>query len=147
MRASAHPQALRASGALGPSSRVVEFDDSTHTAQEAPTPSAASCADRQVHHLPQSERQGGAVIASGVNKVDEKKVAPAGEKIERASPDCSTAALDPHLPLACCVDDKSRAATLLRLCSASRARDFFSQPCLSAQSLITRRPAAGMPDA
>ena len=35
MRASAHPNALRVQAALGPSYTVVEFDESTHTAQEA----------------------------------------------------------------------------------------------------------------
>ena len=35
MRASTHRQALRVGAALGPSHTVVEFDQSTHTAQEA----------------------------------------------------------------------------------------------------------------
>ena len=90
MRASAHPQALRVQAALGPSFTVVEFDESTHTAQEAAD--AIGCAlgaDRQVDPVPQRRAAGRCwSIASGVNRVDEKKIrALLGEKIERASPD------------------------------------------------------------
>ena len=89
MRASAHPQALRVQAALGSSFKVVEFDDSTHTAQEAAD--AIGCALAQIAKSIVFRSQSGKavlVIASGVNKVDEKKVrALLGEKIERARPE------------------------------------------------------------
>jgi prolyl-tRNA editing enzyme YbaK/EbsC (Cys-tRNA(Pro) deacylase) len=90
MRASEHPQALRVQVALGPSFTVVEFDESTHTAQEAAD--AIGCALAQIAKsiIFRGAQSGKAVlvIASGVNKVDEKKIrALLGEKIERASPD------------------------------------------------------------
>ena len=90
MRASEHPQALRVQKALGPSFTVVEFDESTHTAQEAAD--AIGCALAQIAKsiIFRGAQSGRAVlvIASGANKVDEKKIrALLGEKIERASPD------------------------------------------------------------
>jgi prolyl-tRNA editing enzyme YbaK/EbsC (Cys-tRNA(Pro) deacylase) len=90
MRASTHPQALRVQAALGPAFTVVEFDESTHTAQEAAD--AIGCALAQIAKsiMFRTAQSGKAVlaIASGVNKVDEKKIrALLGEKIERASPD------------------------------------------------------------
>jgi prolyl-tRNA editing enzyme YbaK/EbsC (Cys-tRNA(Pro) deacylase) len=89
MRASAHPSALRVQAALGPSFSVVEFDDSTHTAQDAAD--AIGCTLAQIAKSIIFRSQSGRavlVIASGANKVDEKKVrALLGEKIERASPD------------------------------------------------------------
>ncbi|MEI8179826.1 YbaK/EbsC family protein [Aestuariivirga sp.] len=89
MRASTHRQALRVGAALGPSHTVVEFDQSTHTAQEAAD--AIGCQLGQIAKSILFRSQTGKavlVIASGVNKVDEKKIrALLGEKIERASPD------------------------------------------------------------
>ena len=89
MRASAHPQALRVSAALGPEYTVVEFDESTHTAQEAAD--AIGCQLAQIAKSILFRSASGRpvlVIASGTNRVDEKKVkALLGEKIERASPD------------------------------------------------------------
>lgn len=89
MRASAHPQALRVQAALGPGFTVVEFDESTHTAQEAAD--AIGCQLAQIAKSIIFRSAGGnavLVIASGTNRVDEKKVkALLGEKIERASPD------------------------------------------------------------
>lgn len=90
MRASEHPQALRVQAALGPAFTVVEFDESTHTAQEAAD--AIGCVLAQIAKsiIFRSAQSGKAVlvIASGENKVDEKKVkALLGEKLERASPD------------------------------------------------------------
>ena len=89
MRASTHPQALRVAAALGPSFTVVEFDESTHTAQEAAD--AIGCQLAQIAKSILFRSAGGKpvlVIASGINRVDEKKVkALLGEKIERASPD------------------------------------------------------------
>ena len=89
MRASTHPQALRVAGALGPDFTVVEFEESTHTAQEAAD--AISCTVAEIAKSILFRSQSGKpvlVVASGVNKVDEKKIrALLGEKIERASPD------------------------------------------------------------
>jgi prolyl-tRNA editing enzyme YbaK/EbsC (Cys-tRNA(Pro) deacylase) len=89
MRASAHPNALRVQAALGPSFTVVEFDESTHTAQEAAD--AIGCALAQIAKSILFRSQSGKavlVIASGANRVDEKKLrALLGEKIERATPD------------------------------------------------------------
>jgi prolyl-tRNA editing enzyme YbaK/EbsC (Cys-tRNA(Pro) deacylase) len=90
MQTSTHPQALRVQAALGPAFTVVEFGESTHTAQEAAD--AIGCALAQIAKsiIFRTAQSGKAVlvIASGVNKVDEKKIrALLGEKIERASPD------------------------------------------------------------
>ena len=89
MRASTHPQALRVAAALGPSFTVVEFDESTHTAQDAAD--AIGCDLAQIAKSILFRSASGKpvlVIASGTNRVDEKKVkALLGEKIERASPD------------------------------------------------------------
>ena len=89
MRASSHPQALRVAAALGPSFTVVEFDESTHTAQDAAD--AIGCDLAQIAKSILFRSASGKpvlVIASGTNRVDEKKVkALLGEKIERASPD------------------------------------------------------------
>ena len=89
MRASAHPNALRVQAALGPSYTVVEFDESTHTAQEAAD--AIGCQLAQIAKSILFRSASGRpvlVIASGVNRVDEKKIrALLGEKIERAAPD------------------------------------------------------------
>lgn len=90
MRASEHPQAQRVQQALGPGFTVVEFEESTHTAQEAAD--AIGCALAQIAKsiIFRAAQSGKAVlvIASGSNKVDEKKIrALLGEKIERASPD------------------------------------------------------------
>ena len=89
MRASTHPQALRVQAALGPSFTVVEFDESTHTAQEAAD--AIGCQLAQIAKSILFRSASGKpvlVIASGTNRVDEKKIrALLGEKIERASPD------------------------------------------------------------
>ena len=89
MRPSTHPQALRVAAALGPSFTVVEFDESTHTAQEAAD--AIGCLLAQIAKSILFRSASGKpvlVIASGTNRVDEKKVRSLlGEKIERASPD------------------------------------------------------------
>ena len=89
MRPSTHPQALRVAAALGPSFTVVEFDESTHTAQDAAD--AIGCDLAQIAKSILFRSASGKpvlVIASGTNRVDEKKVkALLGEKIERASPD------------------------------------------------------------
>jgi prolyl-tRNA editing enzyme YbaK/EbsC (Cys-tRNA(Pro) deacylase) len=89
MRASTHPNALRVGAALGPQFTVVEFEESTHTAQEAAD--AIGCTVAEIAKSILFRSQSGRpvlVVASGVNKVDEKKIrALLGEKIERASPE------------------------------------------------------------
>ena len=75
MRASAHPNALRVAAALGANFTVVEFDESTHTAQEAAD--AIGCSLAQIAKSILFRSASGKpvmVIASGVNRVDEKKV-------------------------------------------------------------------------
>jgi prolyl-tRNA editing enzyme YbaK/EbsC (Cys-tRNA(Pro) deacylase) len=89
MRPSAHPQALRVQSALGAGYTVVEFDESTHTSQQAAD--AIGCDVGQIAKsiLFRSSPSGRAVmvVASGRNRVDEKKIrALLGEKVERASP-------------------------------------------------------------
>jgi prolyl-tRNA editing enzyme YbaK/EbsC (Cys-tRNA(Pro) deacylase) len=89
MRISAHPSALRVQAALGPSYSVVEFDESTHTAQDAATAIGCDVAQIAKSIVFRGAGSGRAVlvIASGRNKVDEKKIrALLGEKIERAKP-------------------------------------------------------------
>lgn len=90
MRASEHPQALRVQAALGPSFAVVEFEHSTHTAQEAADAIGCSLSQIAKSIIFRAAGSGKAVlvIASGSNKVDEKKIRGLlGEKIERASAD------------------------------------------------------------
>ena len=90
MRASSHPQALRVQAALGPSYTVVEFDESTHTAQDAANAIGCDVAQIAKSILFRTAQTGRAVlvITSGRNRVDDKKIrALLGEKIERASPE------------------------------------------------------------
>lgn len=88
-RPPAHPAARRVQAALGPSFTVVEFGESTHTAQEAAN--AIGCQLAQIAKSILFKSASGKpvlVIASGINRVDEKKLkALLGEKIERASPE------------------------------------------------------------
>lgn len=89
MRISSNPSSQRVQAALGPSFTVVEFDESTHTAQEAAD--AIGCQLAQIAKSILFRSASGRpvlVITSGTNRVDEKKIrALLGEKIERASPE------------------------------------------------------------
>lgn len=90
MRPSQHPQALRVQAALGAGYTVVEFDESTHTSQQAADAIGCDVAQIAKSIIFRGAASGRAVlvIASGRNRVDEKKVrALLGEKIERASPE------------------------------------------------------------
>lgn len=90
MRASRHPQALKVQAVLGDGYSVVEFDESTHTAQEAANAIGCDVAQIAKSIIFRAAQSGRAVlvIASGRNKVDEKKIrALLGEKIERAKPE------------------------------------------------------------
>jgi prolyl-tRNA editing enzyme YbaK/EbsC (Cys-tRNA(Pro) deacylase) len=87
------PSARRVQDALnvaGNGWRVVCFDASTRTSEEAAA--AIGCAVAQIAKSlvfrTKQSRRAVLVIASGVNRVDEKRVAAlVGEKIERADPD------------------------------------------------------------
>ena len=90
MRPSQHPQALRVQAALGRGFTVVEFDESTHTSQQAADAIGCDVAQIAKSIIFRANQSGRAVlvIASGRNRVDERKVrALLGEKIERASPE------------------------------------------------------------
>ena len=90
MRPSQHPQALRVQAALGDGYTVVEFDESTHTSQQAADAIGCDVAQIAKSIIFRAASSGRAVlvIASGRNRVDEKKIrALLGEKIERAKPE------------------------------------------------------------
>ena len=89
MRPSTRPEAMRVQAALGPRYTVVEFDESTHTSQQAADAIGCDVAQIAKSIIFRGSQSGRAVlvIASGRNRVDEKKVrALLGEKIERAPP-------------------------------------------------------------
>ena len=89
MKPATAPSALKVQAALGPEFQVLEFEASTRTSQEAAA--AIGCTVAEIaKSLIFRSAQGRAmlVIASGVNRVDEKKVrALLGEKIGRADAD------------------------------------------------------------
>jgi len=90
MRPSQHPKARRVQEALGAGYTVVEFDQSTHTSQEAADAIGCDVAQIAKSIIFRAAQSGRAVlvIASGRNRVDEKKIrALLGEKIERAKPE------------------------------------------------------------
>jgi Cys-tRNA(Pro) deacylase len=86
MKPATAPSALKVQAALGPSFQVLEFEVGTRTSQEAAA--AIGCTVAEIaKSLIFKSAQGRVVlvIASGVNRVDEKKVrALLGDKIERA---------------------------------------------------------------
>jgi prolyl-tRNA editing enzyme YbaK/EbsC (Cys-tRNA(Pro) deacylase) len=86
MKPATAPSALEVQAALGPEFQVLEFEASTRTSQDAAA--AIGCTVAEIaKSLIFKSAQGRAVlvIASGVNRVDEKKVrALLGEKIGRA---------------------------------------------------------------
>ena len=89
MKPATAPSALKVQAVLGPEFQVLEFEASTRTSQDAAA--AIGCTVAEIaKSLIFKSAQGRAVlvIASGVNRVDEKKVrALLGEKIERADAD------------------------------------------------------------
>jgi prolyl-tRNA editing enzyme YbaK/EbsC (Cys-tRNA(Pro) deacylase) len=89
MKPATAPSALRVQAALGPEFQVLEFEVSTRTSQDAAA--AIGCTVAEIaKSLIFKSAQGRAVlvIASGVTRVDERKVrALLGEKIERADAD------------------------------------------------------------
>jgi len=86
MKPATAPSALKVQAALGPAFQVVEFEASTRTSEEAAA--AIGCTVAEIaKSLIFKSAQGRVVlvIASGVNRVDEKKMrALLGDKIERA---------------------------------------------------------------
>ena len=90
MKPASAASALKVQAALGPDYQVLEFDAGTRTAADAAA--AIGCAVAQIAKslVFRAEASGRAVlvIASGVNRVDEAKVAHiVGEKIGRADAD------------------------------------------------------------
>lgn len=90
MRKATSPSALKIQAALGSDFEVLEFTESTRTAEEAAA--AIGCTVAQIgksliFRTTETSRPV-LVVASGINRVDEKKVAHAiGEKITRADAD------------------------------------------------------------
>src|SRR6185503_20357043 len=89
MKPATAASALRVQAALGPEFQVLEFEAGTRTSQDAAA--AIGCTVAEIAKSMIFRSAGGApvlVIASGVNRVDEKKVrALLGERIERADAD------------------------------------------------------------
>jgi prolyl-tRNA editing enzyme YbaK/EbsC (Cys-tRNA(Pro) deacylase) len=90
MKPAAAASALKVQAALGPSYEVLEFDASTRTAADAAAAIGCTVAQIAKSLVFRAEPSGRAilVIASGVNRVDEAKVADLiGETIARADAD------------------------------------------------------------
>lgn len=93
MKPASHPTALRVQSLLsdkGLVSQVVEFEQSTHTSAEAAAAIGCSVAEIAKSILFRGRQSGTPimVVASGSNRVSEKKVAALiGEKLERADAD------------------------------------------------------------
>ena len=90
MKPAASPSALKVQAALGDKFEVLEFDATTRTAADAAA--AIGCTVAEIAKSLIFRRLGSnrpvLVVASGVNRVDEAKVAEAvGEKIARADAD------------------------------------------------------------
>jgi prolyl-tRNA editing enzyme YbaK/EbsC (Cys-tRNA(Pro) deacylase) len=89
MKPATAPSALQVQAALGPDFQVVEFEASTRTSEDAAA--AIGCSVAEIAKSLVFRTAAGKpvlVIASGTNRVDEKKVrALLGEKIERADAD------------------------------------------------------------
>jgi len=94
MKPATAPSALRVQALLGSDFQVLDFDASTRTSEDAAA--AVGCTVAEIAKSLIFKSASGRpvlVIASGVNRVDEKKVrALLGEKIERADADFVRAA-------------------------------------------------------
>jgi prolyl-tRNA editing enzyme YbaK/EbsC (Cys-tRNA(Pro) deacylase) len=88
MKPAASDGAKRIQALLGDAYQVVEFDESTHSSAEAAAAIGCEVAQIAKSMLYQAaDGRGVLIIASGANRVDEKKVAARlGQKIARASP-------------------------------------------------------------
>lgn len=89
MKPATAPSALKVQAVLGPAYRVLELEGSTRTSEEAAA--AIGCTVAEIAKsliFKAADGRAMLVIASGSNRVDEKKVrALLGQKIERADPD------------------------------------------------------------
>jgi prolyl-tRNA editing enzyme YbaK/EbsC (Cys-tRNA(Pro) deacylase) len=89
MKPATAPSALKVQAVLGPALQVLEFEASTRTSEDAAA--AVGCTVAEIAKsliFKAADGRPVLVIASGTNRVDEKKVrALLGQKIERASPD------------------------------------------------------------
>ena len=89
MKPAAAPTALKVQAALGERFRVLEFDASTRTAEEAAA--AIGCETAQIAKSLVFQAESGApvlAIASGAHRVDEKKIAAhIGQRVRRADAD------------------------------------------------------------
>src|SRR5271155_1865145 len=90
MKPASAPSALKVQGVLGDRYEVLEFDAGTRTAADAAAAVGCSVAEIAKSLVFRAKNTGRPVlvVASGVNRVDEKKVAALiGEKIGRADAD------------------------------------------------------------
>lgn len=90
MKPTAAASALKVQAALGPDYEVLEFDAGTRTAAEAAEAIGCTAAQIAKSLIFRAEPSGRAVlvVASGVNRVDERKLADlVGERIGRADAD------------------------------------------------------------
>jgi len=90
MKPATQPSAMKVQSVLGDRFRVVEFEESTRTSADAAA--AIGCTVAQIAKSVIFRTAGGGravlVVASGVNRVDEKKVAALiGEKVKSADAD------------------------------------------------------------
>jgi prolyl-tRNA editing enzyme YbaK/EbsC (Cys-tRNA(Pro) deacylase) len=89
MKPATAPSALKVQAVLGPELQVLEFEASTRTSEDAAA--AVGCSVAEIAKsliFKAADGRPVLVIASGANRVDEKKVrALLGQRIERASPD------------------------------------------------------------
>lgn len=90
MKPATHPSALRVQAALGEGFKVVEFEESTKTAADAAAAVGCTVAQiaKSIIFRGATSNRAVLVIASGSNRVDEKKVAALlGESLARADAD------------------------------------------------------------
>jgi prolyl-tRNA editing enzyme YbaK/EbsC (Cys-tRNA(Pro) deacylase) len=89
MKPATAPRALEVQAALGPAFQVVEFEAGTRTSEAAAAAIGCSVAEIAKSLLfKTAQGRPVLVVASGANRVDEKKVrAVLGEKVERADAD------------------------------------------------------------
>ena len=87
MKPATHPDAVRIQSLLGDAFQVVEFEDSTKTSADAAAAIGCSVAQiaKSILFKTAKEQKPVLVIASGTNRVDEKKLAVVlGEKVKSA---------------------------------------------------------------
>jgi prolyl-tRNA editing enzyme YbaK/EbsC (Cys-tRNA(Pro) deacylase) len=90
VKPASHPDALHVQALLGPQFRVLEFEQSTKTSAEAAAAVGCSVAQiaKSIMLKTVKEQRPVLVVASGVNRVDEKKVGEVlGEKVKSTDAD------------------------------------------------------------